>query len=285
MPDIYQTVTQHPSEYVRGLHALLTAQLGLKSPLGRAVEILDRAEKVAFVEKGAAVAAARSARDVLARQIAAGERPYDEKSVREYDAQRVWIADDDAPKTYPAATMLSSKVQAHARALAGNEVVNNAPKVFDLVAAEATRVVDTLQRLPEPPSGLFSGSGDPARQLIATAGHEATYSTVLTANMRFDWCLAAADMVRADAGNGFEKLPDGAPRWAYVWRNWHHVMAREGQLGTVPKHMRLWWRVLDDWQPGVWRPADVETTPADATFGAKLKNLGGAVGAASGQPA
>jgi hypothetical protein len=41
---------------------------------------------------------------------------------------------------------------------------------------------------------------------------------------------------------------------------------------------------VDGWEPGCWRPSDVETTAADASFSAKLQRLGSAVGISSGQP-
>ncbi|HKE71542.1 MAG TPA: hypothetical protein VKB55_19960 [Nocardioidaceae bacterium] len=56
-------------------------------------------------------------------------------------------------------------------------------------------------------------------------------------------------------------------------------MALEGEneLRDVHRTMQLWKTVIDDWRPGIWRPADIETRPEDRTFAAKLRNLGSAV--------
>jgi len=46
-----------PSEIVRPLHTLLTNELGLVSPLARAVEILDRVDQLGYPRQGAEAAA------------------------------------------------------------------------------------------------------------------------------------------------------------------------------------------------------------------------------------
>jgi hypothetical protein len=55
-------------------------------------------------------------------------------------------------------------------------------------------------------------------------------------------------------------------------------------LVGVHRHFRLWFTVVDGWQPGVWRPEDIETTAADRSFSARLKRLGSAVGVPTGRP-
>jgi len=40
----------------------------------------------------------------------------------------------------------------------------------------------------------------------------------------------------------------------------------------------LWRTVVDDWQPGVWRPDQIDVPVEDRSFGARLRNLGRAVG-------
>ena len=43
--------------------------------------------------------------------------------------------------------------------------------------------------------------------------------------------------------------------------------------------------MVDGWEPGVWKPEDIETKAADGSFSARLKRFGSAVGIPSGQPA
>lgn len=76
-----------------------------------------------------------------------------------------------------------------------------------------------------------------------------------------------------------------APRLAGTYRNWRLAMEKaDGDMRLTSRHFRLWRCVSDDWEP-VWRPADIETTVADRSFSAKLKNFGAAVGVPSGRPA
>ena len=139
-------------------------------------------------------------------------------------------------------------------------------------------MVGVLEALPEPPRNLFT-AGDPTIALTRTAGHEATYSTVLAANDRFWAVQRGVELVRGTAGHGNEHLPDGAPPLAYAYRNWRVAMEKaNGELRSVQKHFRLWFTIVDGWQPGVWRPAELESSAADRSFSAKLRRFGGAVG-------
>jgi hypothetical protein len=96
----------------------------------------------------------------------------------------------------------------------------------------------------------------------------------------------AADLVRGPAGHGCERFPDGAPKLAGTYRNWRLALSKaDSDLRTVSRHFRLWFTVVDGWEPGVWKPEDIETTAADNTFSARLRNFGAAVGIPTGQPA
>ena len=97
------------------------------------------------------------------------------------------------------------------------------------------------------------------------------------ANQDFLACHAVADMVRASIGAGPERLPDGAPRYAFWAKNWRLSLGDD----TFPKlkaPLRLRYALDHDWRPGLYRPEDVKATAKDATFGEKLKNWGEAVG-------
>lgn len=163
--------------------------------------------------------------------------------------------------------------------------MKHAPAIFDTLAAEAARVVGIFEALHEPPPNLFS-AGDPTMALTRAPEHAATYSAMLAANDRFWAVQRGADMVRGPAGHGFERFSDGAPRLAGTYRNWRLALSKaNSDLRGVHRHFRLWFTVVDGWEPGVWRPEDIETTPADSSFSTRLKRFGSAVGIPSGQPA
>ena len=73
--------TVAPSDLVRPLHSLLAHQLALTSPLGAAVEMLDRAARLSFGSQGA-VQSAEAARRALARAVAVGDVQFNEAAVR-----------------------------------------------------------------------------------------------------------------------------------------------------------------------------------------------------------
>jgi hypothetical protein len=254
------------------LHALLAHELGLDSPLGQAVATLDRAAGLAF-NRTTGLQSAQAARSELARAVATGQRPFDEAAVAEYDAGRVWISDGQST---PASTELAEAAVAAARQAAVGEMAVHAPQIFDTLAAEARRVVDGLVALGEPPKTLF-GAGDPGLVLNQTDGHEATYGALMRVSQRFWSVTRGADAVRAAAGHGYERFPDGAPRLAGTYRNWRKAMADAADLTRTGRHVRLWRTVVEGWEPGVWKPSDIETIAEDRTFAAKLRRFGGAV--------
>src|SRR4051812_22919806 len=94
----------------------------------------------------------------------------------------------------------------------------------------------------------------------------------------------AAPMVRGPAGHGYERFPYGAPRLAGTYANWRLALEKSnnGGLRSVHKHLRLWFMVTDGWEPGVWRPEDIETRPEDRKFSTRLKRFGSAVGIRAG---
>jgi len=100
---------------------------------------------------------------------------------------------------------------------------------------------------------------------------------VANATSRFWRAQHLVALVRCAAGYGAERLTTGAPRQALVYRNWHKALEAERDLRQTYKSMQLWRTVVDDWQPGIWKPSDVETKPEDRSFTARLKNLGSAV--------
>jgi hypothetical protein len=155
-------VSQAPIDLVAPLHGLLQGELGIKSPLGSAVETLNRANALAF-RRSAGVQSAQAARKALARSVATGERDFDDSAVRDYDEGSRWVNipyPSDMSSPIPASVAVAAEVGQQARALAAEQLPMHAPAIFATLAAEAARVVGILAELPEPPRGVFA-LGDP----------------------------------------------------------------------------------------------------------------------------
>ena len=199
---------------VRSLHALLVHQLGLPSPLEEAVGVLDRITAVQLAQS-AGVQRTREARQVMARQVALGERAFDEDALREWSSGSLWVADGGPPGTYQPAIGLAEDVARHAKSEAVRIFHARAPEIFGTVQTAARTEVGRLEALPKAPRGLFYAA-DPTTALVRAEGHEATLSVLAGVTDRFWTLQRIADVVRGPAGFGFERLPDGAPRLAYV---------------------------------------------------------------------
>jgi len=261
-----------PSARVKVLHTLLVNELNLASPLGEAVGVLERAEGLGHT-RATAAQAAQGARVGLARAIASGERVFDAAAVEEYGDGDLWVGSDDVESP---SSRLRREVIGEAESLAAFAFVANAAAVFDALAAEARRIVGVFEGLPEPPAQLWA-SADAAGLLAGSPEHQATLSAVLGLNGRFDRVQRGSDLVRDASGNGFERVADGAPRSALVYRRWRLVEERRADMTTTAAPLRLWRAVLDGWQPGVWRPKDIMATADDARFSTRLRRFGVAV--------
>jgi hypothetical protein len=68
-----------------------------------------------------------------------------------------------------------------------------------------------------------------------------------------------------------------------VYRNWRAVLA-DDRLNRLKLELRLPYALQQGSEPGLWKPSDVKVTKADQTFGAKLRNLGSAVGVVGPTP-
>jgi hypothetical protein len=279
-----QQYESDPTATLKWVHLVLTTQLGLPSPLAPAVALLDRLQAVDLAKLGGMEAVTRN-RETLARAIATGERDFDDDAVREWADGGLWVAGFEAGygNYVPPASSLSTAVARAAQREAAHLFTVNAAAIFTTLQTAARDEVAKLEALPKPPRGLWV-AGDPTQLLVRTAEHAETLSTLAFVDDRF-WVLQRlADVVRSPAGFGFERYPDGAPRLAAVYRRWPKALDEEGAMASTHKSLRLWRAVVDGWQPGVWRPEDIKTTPADSSFSAKLQRFGFAVGRPSGLP-
>ena len=264
----------NPESAVRQLHVRLPS-LGISSPFGAASERLARTDKLAF-EATRIDAEATIRRRELVVKIAAGDLSLAD-AVAGLEAVDLAVPGPEAPGAPGTAARLASETRTAAKATLAGELAAASGHVFDELAKAAADAVASLEALPTPPHGLWVHP-DPSILLARADGHEQTLSVVASSHQRFWEATTLAGMVRDAAGHGFERFPDGAPRSAVVYRNWRLTLGDAGRnLNQTRASMRLWRTVVDDWQPGIWKPEDVETQPEDRSFGAKLKQLGQAV--------
>ena len=52
-------------------------------------------------------------------------------------------------------------------------------------------------------------------------------------------------------------LPDGAPAWGYVYRQWPKALEGEAELRTITPTLRLRWAAEHGWEPGLWLASDL----------------------------
>ncbi len=275
-----------PTSVLRWVHLVLTTQLGLPSPLAPAVEMLDRLQAVELA-KFAGQDAVNLKRQALALAIARGEREFDDDAVREWARGGEWLAgfEDGYGANYvPPASSLNNSVARAAQREASRMFVVSAPEIFETVRVAVAKEVAKLEALPKPPRGLWTSS-DPTQLLVRSEGHAETLSILAHTSDKFWTLQKIADVVRHPAGHGFERYPDGAPRDAAVFRNWRKALDEAPAMASTHKSLYVWRTVVEGWEPGVWKPEDIKTTPADASFSAKLARFGYAVGIPSGKPA
>jgi len=259
-----------PESAIRQLHLELP-NVGVASPFGAAHERLNRVDKVMVQAQALDYESGRRRRE-LVEQLAAGNTDLAD-AVKRLDIRTVGI-DPNQPGL---AAQLTTEARTAARNALAGELGAQAGPVFDQLAEAAAEVVATLEALPEPPRGLWI-LPDPTTLLARAESHELTLSTVAAATEKFWKVQRLADMVRNQAGYGPERLTSGAPRAALVYRNWKKTIDGDRELRQTRASMQLWRTVVDDWQPGVWRPDQIDVPVEDRSFGARLRNLGRAVG-------
>ena len=79
-------------------------------------------------------------------------------------------------------------------------------------------------------------------------------------------------------------FPAGAPRTAQWLRNWRAELG-DDTFARQKVVLKIRYAIDKGFEPGLWRPADIETLPADGTFAGRLRNFGFAVGVPQSFPA
>jgi len=104
-----------------------------------------------------------------------------------------------------------------ARAIESNiavQIYGHGEKLFALVQKRAGELVQEIADLPKFPDAIW-GSPDPATDLARIPPHRLTWGTITSTNLDFLACHDVANLVRDFIGAGANKLPDGAPRYAF----------------------------------------------------------------------
>jgi hypothetical protein len=148
------------------------------------------------------------------------------------------------------------------------------------VQKKARELDAEVEALPEFPAGIWAAPS-PAEVLGRLPPHRASYGTLDATRRGFELAVDVAAFVRDNIGANADSLPDGAPSQMLVSRNWKAWLF-DNDSGRVKPDLRLRYAIEHDFQPGIWRPSDVEVKKEDQTFGAKLRNLGSAVSSVSG---
>jgi len=259
-----------PESAVRRLHAELP-DLGLTSPFGEVAERLTRVDRMRVEATHLDNEAFRRRREIAGR-LASGDLELS-AAVAALDVTTT----DIEPGVPGIAVQLADEARQSARTALAGELASRAGQLFDQLAEAVAATVASLEALPEPPRNLWVGP-DPTVLLARAKGHEQTLSIVAGATSRFWRLQHLVSLVREQAGFGAERLTSGAPRDALVYKNWHATIDGDRELRQTRASMQLWRTVVDDWQPGVWRPDQIDVPVEDRSFGARLRNLGRAVG-------
>jgi hypothetical protein len=97
--------------------------------------------------------------------------------------------------------------------------------------------VEEVRALPEIPESIYM-SAAPSEELPRLAGHRSTWGSLVVAPREFNSTHALADVVRDVLGFSTANLPDGAPPFATVYRNWRAVIADE-RINRLRRPLKL----------------------------------------------
>jgi hypothetical protein len=175
----------------------------------------------------------------------------------------------------PLAEMLRD-ARRQVEAQVGTQIYAVSEHIFSSVQRRARELVEEVAALPPFPANVWLAPS-PAEVLGRIPAHRGTWGVLDATRRDFELAVDVALSVRDNLGAGPDSLPDGAPRSALVFRNWRLWLA-DAEFGRVRPELRIRYAIEHDLQPGIWRPSDIVTTAEDRTFGAKLRNLGSAVG-------
>lgn len=134
--------------------------------------------------------------------------------------------------------------------------------LFDAAAAQCATVVEKVAGLVEAIPEKVWGAADPERALVE-AGVSGVWGALSECRIRWAALHELADLLREEVGAEHDRIRSGAPRWAVHYRNWEAAFAEmPWRLKQLPEPLQLAYAVKHGWQPGIWRPAQVDAGPA-----------------------
>ncbi|HKN44949.1 MAG TPA: hypothetical protein VJW23_13600, partial [Propionibacteriaceae bacterium] len=234
------------------------AQLGLDSSFLQPAEDLRARASALRAEAATASQQAAARRAAALNTLGRDSQASLAEAVALWSAESAWLDIDRPGEIKPPALRLAEE---GARALESQiavQILGHGEKLFALVQKKAAALVQEISDLPKFPDAIY-GSPDPATDLARIPSHRATWGTLTGTNQDFLACHDVANLVRAFIGASVNKLPDGAPRYAFWAKNWRPSLT-DDQFPRLKAPLRLRWALDHDWQPGLWRPEDVKTT-------------------------
>jgi hypothetical protein len=91
-------------------------------------------------------------------------------------------------------------------------------RLFSWVQKRAQELVEEIAALPPPPKQIYE-MGDAASGLAKHREHRSTWGVLTSTNQDFLLTRDVGNVYRDAIGEGFARMPDGAPRIAFIFRN------------------------------------------------------------------
>jgi hypothetical protein len=199
------------------------------------------------------------------------------EAVAQWQAQSPWLDTQPDHQRPPALEIAETGARAIEGRIVG-QIMNHGPRLWGMAQKKAAEIVREVSELPPMPPQLWAVS-NAAAEFARFSAHKSTYGTLTAAARDFDLCHSVANLVRDQLGYGYERFPMGAPRTALWLKNWRKELVDDGTFARQPGALRLPYAIVAGFGPGLNAPQDAEdSTPADRSFGGRLKNLGVATG-------
>jgi hypothetical protein len=237
----------------------------------------DLADRASQMRSSAVLASSQAAarRGQALQQLASDPEATIADAAKHWAEAGVWL---DAPPGgfRPPAVELSENA---ARLIEGQVavcVLAHSEKLFVMAKKRAEQAIAEIEALPPWPAQIWQVS-NPSDDLGRIHVHRKSWGVLVAARNDFNSCHRIADLCRDSIGAGVNRLPGGAPRESLIFRNWR-AWLDDSRYGELKSEMKLAYAVAHKWEPGIWRPTEIETKPSDASFGKRLSQLGTAVG-------
>jgi hypothetical protein len=148
-----------------------------------------------------------------------------------------------------------------------------ADQIFRTLQDKCGEYVRRVAAVPELPPQVW-GATNPEKTMVE-AGRIEDWGVLVEGQVMWSRLHEVADLLRPQVGAESFRMATGAPRMALRFRNWE-LAASDGQQGPYRRlkpPLRLRYAIENGWDPGIWRPADVDNRPAKrSSFGARVRD-------------